>query len=109
MSGLFRLIFTIVPILVIGIFVFAFVMMFSPKLRAKFMAHQLKSQKYMLDENEDILKEINRKSANISKDGIETTAKAIKRGLSQDTIYCKHCGSSIDSDSRFCKNCGQRQ
>ena len=58
---------------------------------------------------EEMLKDINRKTANISKDGVEITARAVKKGFSSETIYCKHCGNSIDADSRFCKTCGKEQ
>jgi len=44
-----------------------------------------------------------------TKDGIKTTARAIKEGFSKDSAYCKHCGSGIDSDSKFCKKCGKEQ
>lgn len=41
---------------------------------------------------------------------ISPKARAIKEGLTEDeTIYCKHCGASIDSDSTFCKKCGKEQ
>ena len=99
----------VVPIMIVCIFTFTFLMLFSPKLRAKFFAHQMKAQKYMLEENEEMLKDINRKTANISKDGIEITARAVKKGFSGETIYCKHCGNSIDADSKFCKVCGKEQ
>ena len=96
-------------IIVICIITFTLLLFFCPKLRAKFFAHQIKAQKYMLEENEEMLKDINRKTANISKDGVEITARAVKKGFSGETIYCKHCGNSIDVDSRFCKTCGKEQ
>ena len=123
--------------IVIAIVMFIFVMsfMFSSKFRSKVMGHQLKMQKQMLDdnkkllqelgmlsgeigvkttkgiidENEDDLRNIATKGADISKDAISKTAKAIKQGLTEDTIYCKHCGESIDADSIFCKKCGKEQ
>ena len=49
------------------------------------------------------------KKANIHKDEVEITTKAIKDGLSDNKMYCKHCGDLIDSDSEFCKHCGKRQ
>ena len=109
MMGLVNIMFKIVPLLVLAGFIFTFTMMFSPKLRAKFMGQQIKTMKYMLDENEEILKELNTKGANVAKDGIEIKARAMKNGLSSSTIYCKYCGESIDADSKFCKNCGQGQ
>ena len=89
--------------------IFVLVIFFTPKLRAKFMGHQLKSAKYMMEQNEELLKELSTKSANLSKDGIKIKAEAIKEGFSMDSIYCKHCGFAIDSDSKFCKACGKRQ
>ena len=91
------------------VIIFVILMIVSPKFRAKFMAHQIKAQKYMLEENEEMLKDINRKTANISKDGVEITARAVKKGFSGETNYCKHCGNSIDADSKFCKVCGKEQ
>ena len=37
-------------------------------------------------------------------------SKGIKEGAkeSDDSIYCKYCGSQIDADSSFCKKCGKR-
>lgn len=132
---MFELMFTIVPIMVICIFIFTFAMVLSPKLRGKFMSRQLKATKYMFDEskedlaeiatiagnvsinsrknildaNEDTLRDITTRSANINKEGIEITARAIKDGLTGTTIFCKHCGKSIDEDSKFCKFCGKEQ
>lgn len=132
----FNIIFTVISIFSILIFGFVIAMFISPKLRGKFMSNQLKATKHMidyskdeledigtnlgnvsinmkkniLDENEDVLREIASREADIRKDSIKTYASAIKEGIdNQDTIYCKHCGSMIDSDSRFCKNCGKEQ
>ena len=45
-----------------------------------------------------------------SDEGIKIKAGAVKEGFTGgDTMYCKHCGTSIDSDSRFCKSCGKAQ
>lgn len=122
--------------LVIFVLMFAFIIgfIFSPKLRGKMMSRQVKSLKYMADyskddlesamttlgnvsvntrskiinKNEDKLKEMADKTANISKDAITTTVGAIKKGI-KDNIYCKHCGELIDKDSKFCKHCGKEQ
>lgn len=119
----------------ITMFVLTFGMIFSPKLRSKFVGHQLKMQKQMLDDNKDVIKDINElggsigikakkniidnnaddiehiatKSAKLNKDAIKTTAAAIKEGFSDNKIFCKHCGESIDEDSTFCKICGKKQ
>ena len=48
--------------------------------------------------------------ADATKDGIETTTRAIKKGFTEeDSIYCKYCGAKIDKDSKFCKSCGKEQ
>ena len=127
-----EVLFVIVPILVVVIFGFTFVMMFSSKLRGKMLANQIKSMKVMvdeskdviadlsstvigvnkkvLDENEDTLRDMSTKGASIKKDAIKMTARAIKEGLAgDDGMFCKHCGASIDGDSTFCKKCGKKQ
>jgi len=127
--------FVIVPIIVISMFIFTFAMILSPKLRGKFMSHQIKATKYMLDDskdtlediaatvggvgarsrkkildqNEDILRESETREANISKDAIAIKMRAIRDGLQKDEMYCKHCGEAIDKDSTFCKYCGKEQ
>ena len=122
----------------IFIFIFIAINMFSSKSRAKFMSKQVQAMKHMVDyskddledmmtslggitanvqnnivnQNEDILRNVANKTADINKDAIETTVGAIKRGWdvkSNSTIYCKHCGEKIDADSVFCKSCGKQQ
>jgi hypothetical protein len=67
-------------------------------------------KKQILDENEENLKDIAKKEADIKSVGIKSAAKAVKDGLTKrDTMYCKHCGSEIDSDSKYCKKCGKEQ
>lgn len=102
--------FSIIPILVIAVFGFVIALMFSPKLRGKMMSTQVKATKYMMDESKEDLKSVTDGMAYATKDGIKTTTRAIKEGLMEDNnIYCKHCGSEIDSDSKFCKKCGKEQ
>lgn len=131
----FSFLFIIVPIFIGIVFIFVILSFVSPKFRGKFMARQIRATKYMveeskndladiasaasgavirgkkktLDENEDVLREMATKEANISKEKIETTVRAIKKGFTDETMYCKHCGASIDCDSRFCKKCGKEQ
>lgn len=131
--GSFNIFFTVVMIISLLIFVFAFAMILSPKLRSKMMKHQIKATKYMiedsqeelsdiasvssniaiksrkrvLDENEDVLTEMATRNASINKEGVEITARAIKKGLSKEVIHCKYCGKEIDDDSVFCKFCGK--
>ncbi len=124
--------------LAIFIFIFVFINMFSSKARAKMMSKQVKAMKHMVDytkedledlmtdlgsvsanvqnnivnENEDILRNVASKTADINKDAIETTVGAIKNGWegnSNSTIYCKYCGKKIDANSVFCKYCGKQQ
>lgn len=93
-------------------FVGAILIIFNPNVRAKFMGKQLKAQKQVIDENEDVLRHISNKTADIKSDAIRTTASAIKEGFSgssESQVYCKHCGVSIDEDSKFCKKCGNKQ
>ena len=133
---IFKIVGTIVPILVFCGFGFTFAMLFSPKLRAKVMGHQLKAQKYMLEQNKDtladlsttaaeigissqkqildnnaeVMEELSTKNAEIKSAGIEKMARAVKKGLTEEvTLYCKHCGSANDTDSAYCKKCGKKQ
>jgi len=128
-------------IFLISIFLFVFIAinMFSSKSRAKMMSKQVQAMKHMVDyskddledmmtslggitanvqnnivnQNEDVLRNVASKTADINKDAIETTVGAIKRGWDTPngaiTIYCKHCGEKIDADSVFCKSCGKKQ
>lgn len=132
-SFIFSIIPFIIAIIVVVIFIFVFSIMISPKLRAKFMSRQIKSLKYMtdfskedlenissnlgevsinstkniLDKNEDKIKDITEKTAEMSSIKVEKIARAIKKGLTEDGVFCKHCGKSISSDSKFCKYCGK--
>ena len=130
-----EILFYLIAILVVLIFVFTIALMISPKLRGKWMSNQIEATKHMmeyskedlknilstsksievnaekemLDNNEEIMKDNITKKANINKEGIEITAKAIKKGLSNNKVYCKYCGKLIDSDSKYCKACGREQ
>lgn len=127
----FDAMFIIVPIFIGIVFIFVIAMFISPKFRGKMMARQVKTVKYMLDEskkdleeiggmsinvkkniiddNEEFLKDISEKEGEIAGIGIEKKVRAIKKGLLEDEMYCKHCGMLIDSDSKFCKKCGKEQ
>ena len=92
------------------ILILAIIITVSPKARAKWMGKQIEATKYMMDDQKENIKDISTNMADATKDGIKTTAKAIKDGLTEeDTVYCKHCGASIDTDSTFCKKCGKEQ
>lgn len=74
------------------------------------MSTAIKTRKKILDENADDLAYINQKEAELKSGGVRTTAKAVKEGLTGvESVFCKHCGASIDSDSKFCKKCGKEQ
>ncbi len=110
----------------------AFIFYFGPKFQKRDMNEQFKNmrslleenktdfsklgsmgiglKKQILDENEEALTDIANKEAKIRSVGIKSAAKSFKEGLREnDSIYCKYCGSEIDSDSKFCKNCGKEQ
>ncbi len=110
----------------------AFIFYFGPKFQKRVMNEQFKNmrslleenktdfsklgsmgiglKKQILDENEEALTDIANKEAKIRSVGIKSAAKSFKEGLREnDSIYCKYCGSEIDSDSKFCKNCGKEQ
>ena len=106
---MFDVMIVIVPLIAGIIIIFTFTMVISPKLRGKMMSRQVKATKYMMDESKEDIKSISDNMAYATKDGIKTTARAIKEGFIEDSIYCKHCGSEIDSDSKFCKKCGKEQ
>ena len=128
-EGIFNIVFIIIFVVAICIFIISFSIFISPKFRAKIMKKQIESTKYMLEEskdsikdvanlginikenilneNEDSLKNMSKKEAEIAGEKIKIYASSIKEGLSQNKVYCKHCGSLIDSDSKFCKNCGK--
>ena len=126
-----KVMFILVLVLMAFTFVFMILMMFSSKFRGKLLSKQIKSMKYMtdnssgdlekmmvnlnqatinskkkiLDENEETLKDISDRSADINKGAVKKYVKSIKEGL-EDSIYCKHCGEMIDADSKYCKKCG---
>ena len=108
--SMFNALIYIVPILGGAITVFAILMMCSSRVRGKMMSKQVKATRYMIDESKDDIESISTDMANATKEGIETTTRAIRRGLTEDEeIYCKYCGARIDADSRFCKSCGRQR
>lgn len=134
------ILFYVVPIFIGGTFIFVLAMFFSPKLRGKMMSKQIKATKHMLDytkedlqdlmtttagmgidteknildKHEDTMRSNATRKANINKEGIEITTKAIKDGLTsidkeENTKYCIECGKKIPSNAKFCLYCGKEQ
>ena len=76
------------------------------------MKEMINVEKQILEENEEELRSINTKGAEIESDALEIKARAIKKGLIEDEtnlVFCKHCGKKIESDSKFCRYCGKEQ
>ncbi len=135
------ILFYIVPIFIGLVAIFIFATILSPKLRGKILSSQIRATKHMLDyskedlqdlmtttasmgidaekaildKKEDTMRNNATRKANINKDSIEITTKAIKDGLTnsnvsnQNTKYCKECGKKIPSDAKFCAYCGEKQ
>lgn len=128
----------IIPIIVAGLLlVFIFYIGFTSKGRSKSIQRMMKSnmdvlkdmttgemgetlkdlsktainvRKNILQENEEALKEVAEIEANIEAGAIKKKAAAAKEGfIGNDTMFCKHCGTNIDSNSKFCMNCGKEQ
>ena len=58
--------------------------------------------------HKDDLKDMADVSAYASHDAIKSHARAMKEGF-KDTMFCKHCGATIDRDSKFWSECGGQQ
>ena len=106
---MFEFIFAIFPFIWFGIFIFVILSIVSPKFRGKIMSNQVKAVKHMTDYSKEDLKTIADTEVEISASALKKKAKAIKEGLTEEKMYCKHCGSLIDNDSTFCKKCGKKQ
>ena len=91
-----------------SVFFFLFVKR-TPNIMKKMSKTVISMKKDIITEHEDDLKYIADKEADIAKDSITKKARAVKDGLKDEDIYCKHCGASIDADSKFCKRCGKEQ
>jgi hypothetical protein len=66
--------------------------------------------RYIQEMTKGDLKAVADTQADISIEAVSRTAKAIKDGIDDkvaDTMFCKHCGETIDQDSKFCKHCGK--
>ena len=65
-----------------------------------------KTLRYIQEENKEDLTAIANNSAEIMSEAVSKTANAVANGA-QKTMFCKHCGASIDADSTFCSSCGK--
>lgn len=75
---------------------------------------QLQTQKNIYENNEEDLRYVSKKSADIEAEAIYTKAKAFKKafsGTTQNTPkrYCRYCGEAIEMDSIYCDMCGKKQ
>lgn len=68
-----------------------------------------KSAKYIQQQNKADLTDIANTNADISGEAVTKTAKAIKKGLSENTKFCIHCGEEIPESAIFCSKCGEKQ
>ncbi len=93
----------------VGIFVTAIVLIFSPKARGKMMSKQVKATRYAVEESEEDIKVITDTLADATHDALRDTVAAVREGLTDEQVFCKHCGKSIDADSKFCRECGKEQ
>ena len=69
----------------------------------------IKTQRHTLEETKEHLKDIANTQADVSKGAVKTVAGAVKDGLEEEKMFCKHCGKEIDKDSKFCQYCGKEQ
>ena len=67
----------------------------------------VKSVKYIQSENKSDLQDIAGTNAEIGKEAVKISAKAVKEGLTEKE-YCKYCGQEIDVDSIYCNKCGKK-
>ncbi len=106
--GGFKIILIVIVILCVATFIFSFLYTFSPKVRGKMMSKQVKATKYMMDESKEDIESISTNMADATKEAVETTTRAVKKGFTEDkNVFCKYCGQKIDGDSKFCSKCGK--
>ena len=103
------------PFAIIIILILAFSGLYTRKGTEKFLRKRAnfiaKVQNDIINDNQEIMEDTANKKAEIHKDAVKTILHSAKEGLSYDsnnTIYCKYCGSQIDEDSAFCKKCGKQ-
>ena len=86
-ENLIYIIIVAVPIILFGPIIF----FIATSSRKKEMGKIINDINDIVNENEDVLKNLSTKSANIAKDGIEIKARAIKDGFTKETFFCKNC------------------
>lgn len=64
-------------VFVILLIIYSILSMLNPRSKEKFYNKQIKIAKNIMDENEDVLREISTKEADISSKGLEIQARAI--------------------------------
>lgn len=65
------------------------------------------TSKYIQEQNKEDLTDMANTSVEIYEEAVTRMAGAVREGLTEETIYCKHCGAKIDADSKFCSQCGK--
>lgn len=109
---MFNIIFFGTLIFSVIIFIIVLLIFISPKFRAKMMSRQLRSQEYFIEKEKENLTNMVRETADISKEGVEIVAHAVKEGFingeTEKGIQCENCGTWNDFYSKFCKNCGKK-
>ena len=109
LEAVFPFVFITIFVLVFGGFIFSIVTMFSPKARAHMLKKNVDTMNILMDESKEDMMNLSDDISDITSIGIEKSARAFKNGLSDNRIYCKHCGKAIDADSKYCNYCGERQ
>lgn len=66
-----------------------------------------KTLKYIQEENKEELTTIANNNAEIMSGAISQIASTVINGA-QNTMFCKHCGKTINIDSTFCSHCGKK-
>ena len=115
------LIFVILGFVIFAIFVIAMLSIFNSKFRNKKMGDPMEVSKnmmggdpmevsmHMMDNHMDDIKSISTDMAEATEEGVEITARAIKRGLTEEEKqFCKNCGEKVDKDAKFCTKCGKK-
>ncbi len=89
--------------------IFSFVIIFagfSPNI-AKL---NVKTKKYVLDQNKEDLQDISSMSGDIATPGVGKVAGAVKDVFDdKNSKFCKYCGEKIDNDAIYCDKCGKKQ